>query len=228
MRCFFMTTNTKETKVNKSKKLVKNNKLAKSTNKKDHSPAKVYNKLNNPVGTIANKVSVQDFLSTRDDQQYVSGLWAFTLAVNAINTGRINSPEEMEDRIQKLFDLCSKSGQIPTYENLALACGIPIRTFYSMNSAAYPGYVAYQEVIKRAKDVVSTMESGMARDGKIPASLWQFRAKNFLGMRDIQQIQPVQPEEGDKPMNKDDLLSSLPESPETNPNINVKSSEKKD
>ena len=53
----------------------------------------------------------------------------------------------------------------------------------------------------------------MVRDGKIPPVLWIFRAKNYLGMKDVQQIEAVTPTNGDVPTNGDDLISALPEAP---------------
>jgi hypothetical protein len=58
------------------------------------------------------------------------------------------------------------------------------------------------------------IESAMVRDGKIPPSLWIFRAKNYLNMKDVQQIEAVAPNQGDVPNNSDEILATLPEAPE--------------
>ena len=58
------------------------------------------------------------------------------------------------------------------------------------------------------------IESAMVRDGKIPPSLWIFRAKNYLNMKDVQQIEAVAPSQGDVPNNSDEILATLPEAPE--------------
>ena len=54
----------------------------------------------------------------------------------------------------------------------------------------------------------------MASDGKMPANVWIFRAKNYLGMRDVQQIEAVAPSSGDVPKNSDEIVATLPEAPE--------------
>jgi len=84
------------------------------------------------VNNISNRTSVSKAVKDIDDA-YMKKKWKFTLAVNALNVKRIQSEDEMEQRIQQLFDLCTEMNEIPTYESIAVACGIPIRTFYDMN-----------------------------------------------------------------------------------------------
>ena len=60
------------------------------------------------------------------------------------------------------------------------------------------------------------IESTMVRDGKIPSALWIFRAKNYLNMKDIQQVEVAPAASGDVPNNTGDLVSTLPEAPEEN------------
>lgn len=131
------------------------------------------------VNNIGNRTSLQKALKDVD-KEYISNLWKFSMQVRALNTGRVKSEQEMEDRIQQLFQICYQTGNMPTYESLAVACGIPSRTFYDMKLGNYEGYKEYSRVIKEAKEQIAMIESAMVRDGKIPPSLWQFRAKNYL------------------------------------------------
>lgn len=57
------------------------------------------------------------------------------------------------------------------------------------------------------------MESSMVRDGKIPPSLWIFRAKNYLGMKEITQIEAISNQSGDVPNQSGVDLAELPEAP---------------
>ena len=75
------------------------------------------------------------------------------------------------------------------------------------------GYAQWQPIIKSAKDTIAFMESSMANEGKIPSAVWIFRAKNYMGMKDVQQIEAVQTASGDIPNQEEDLLATLPESP---------------
>ena len=92
--------------------------------------------------------------------------------------------------------------------------GIPIRTFYDMSVAAFPGYEQYSPIIKRAKDTISLMENSLAADGTMPSTVWIFRAKNYQKMRDVQQVEVAPTISGDVPKNAGDLLQNLPEAPE--------------
>lgn len=68
------------------------------------------------------------------DIEYKRHKLKFCMQVAALDRGRVKTPQEMEERLQQLFDLCVQTGDIPNYENLAVACGIPIRTFYDMSN----------------------------------------------------------------------------------------------
>ena len=162
---------------------------------------------------ISNRTSVSKAIQNVD-AEYMKKKWAFTLAVDKLNVKRIQSEEEMEDRIQQLFNLCSQMNEIPTYEAIAVACGLPLSTFYDMNKGAFEGYKQYSEIIKRAKQTISLIESNLARDGKIPSALWIFRAKNYLNMKDSVQVEAVSNQSGDVPNQTGAILESLPEAPE--------------
>lgn len=56
------------------------------------------------------------------DIEYKRHKLQFCMQVAALNTSRVKTPEEMEERLQKLFELCIQTGDIPNYENLAVAC----------------------------------------------------------------------------------------------------------
>jgi len=164
------------------------------------------------VNNIGNRSSLQKALKDVD-KEYISNLWKFSMQVRELDTGRIQSAEEMEDRIQKLFDLCYRTGNMPTYESIAVACGIPSSTFYDMKQGKFEGYKQYSEIIKKAKEQVAMIESAMVRDGKIPSALWIFRAKNYLNMKDSVQVEAISNQSGDIPNQSGVDLAELPEAP---------------
>jgi len=131
------------------------------------------------VNNIGNRGSIQKAIKDVD-AEYKKNKIAFAVQISKLNTHRVESPEEMEERINQMFDLCIQTGNLPSYESIAVACGIPIRTFYDMYRGEFEGYKQYSQVIKKAKDTIAFMESSMANDGKIPSAVWIFRAKNYL------------------------------------------------
>lgn len=131
------------------------------------------------VNNIGNRGSVQKAIQDVD-LEYRKKKIAFVVQVSKLNTARIETPEEMEERIDKLFELCIETGNIPSYECIAVACGLPLSTFYDMKNNKFEGYAQYSAIIKKAKDAIAFMESSMANDGKMPSAVWIFRAKNYL------------------------------------------------
>lgn len=80
---------------------------------------------------MANKVKLQRNIGVLNDANksltdvdiaYKRHKLQFCMQVAALNTFRVKTPEEMEQRLQQLFDLCIQTGDIPNYENLAVAC----------------------------------------------------------------------------------------------------------
>lgn len=164
------------------------------------------------VNNIGERSSIQK--ATQDvDIEYKKKKIAFVVQVSKLNTSRVKTPEEMKERIDKMFELCIETGNIPTYECMAVACGIPISTFYDMKKGDFEGYKQYSEVIKNTKDTIASMESSLAMDGKIPSNVWIFRAKNYLGMRDNVTIEAVSNQSGDVPNQTGVELETLPEAP---------------
>ena len=56
------------------------------------------------------------------DIEYKRHKLQFCMQVAALNISRVKTPEEMQERLNQLFQLCTQTGDIPTYENLAVAC----------------------------------------------------------------------------------------------------------
>lgn len=167
------------------------------------------------VNNIGNRSSTMKNLQDVDIE-YRKKKIAFVVQVAKLNKFRVSTPEEMTERLEELFQLCVETGNIPNYEALAVACGIPIRTFYDMSTGNFDKTADFSPIIKSAKDTIALMESSMANEGKIPSAVWIFRAKNYMGMKDVQQIEAVQTASGDIPNQESDLLEALPESPGEN------------
>jgi len=73
------------------------------------------------MNDISNRTSVNKAIANLD-LKYKQDKIKFAIEVNKLNVGRIKSEQEMEIRIQQLFDLCNRTGNVPTYESLAVAC----------------------------------------------------------------------------------------------------------
>lgn len=165
---------------------------------------------------ITNKTSVNKAL-TNVDLKYKQNKIKFALQVNQLNTGRIQSEQEMEDRINQLFELCQKTRQC---SHLRISCCclpvflLELFMIFRLILMDMNGWKEYSQILKRAKDTISLMENTMAADGSIPSAVWIFRAKNYQQMKDVQQIEAVASNQGDVPTNADDMVATLPEAPD--------------
>lgn len=110
---------------------------------------------------------------------------------------KVQSVEELQERIEYFFVTCFENGEIPTWEKLCLSTGFTRNALWewatgvSVSSLGAPA----GDLIKKAKDFLATFESEMVTNGKINPVVYIFRAKNYFGMKDQQEyvLTPNQP-----------------------------------
>ena len=134
-----------------------------------------------------------------------------TLLIRKLNTSRCTTSQELADRFNKLFELCLQNNFIPTVEALALCSGIDRRTIHDIEVGNTHKGDGMSDVIKNAKDFIAALEAELARDGEINSTVYIFRAKNYFGMTDKQEV-VVTPNTGltEQP-NIDDIVNNLPQ-----------------
>lgn len=64
--------------------------------------------------------------------------------------------------------------------------------------------------MKTAKDIIKQYDAAVATNGMMPASVYQFRAKNFYGMKDVQEIN-VAPKTDLEPETASEILQEIPD-----------------
>lgn len=110
---------------------------------------------------------------------------------------KVQSVEELQERIEFFFVTCFENGEIPTWEKLCLSTGFTRSALWewatgvSVSSLGAPA----GDLVKKAKDFLATFESEMVTNGKINPVVYIFRAKNYFGMKDQQEyvLTPNQP-----------------------------------
>lgn len=133
-----------------------------------------------------------------------------TMLIKSLDTGRCTTPEKLSERFEKLFTMCFNNNFIPTVEALALCSGWDRRTLWDIERGDIYKGTGLADVIKKAKDFIATLEAELARDGEINSTVYIFRAKNYFGMSDKQEIE-VKPVIGnDIPENTEDIINSIP------------------
>lgn len=128
----------------------------------------------------------------------------------------VQSDEECAERLNDYFRLCAENGQIPTVEDMCLALGTVRSTVWRWENGDGCSPVR-SNMIKKAKEILAGIDAKLVSKGKIPQVTYIFRAKNFFGMKDTQDLilTPNNPL-GDQPDQKalEERIGALPEADE--------------
>ena len=99
----------------------------------------------------------------------------------------VKSDEECADRLNDYFRQCNEEGQMPTVEDMALALGTTRQSVWEWeNGQSCSRDRSY--MVKKAKAIIAGIDAKLAAEGKIPQVVYIFRAKNFYGMKDQQDV----------------------------------------
>lgn len=95
--------------------------------------------------------------------------------------------QEFAERLNGYFKQCSDDGQMPTVEDMSLALGTTRQTLWEWenNRSTNP---ERSDMVKKAKQIIAGIDAKLASEGKIPQVVYIFRAKNFHGMKDQQDV----------------------------------------
>lgn len=98
----------------------------------------------------------------------------------------VKTDEECADRLNDYFRQCVDEGQIPTVEDMCLALGAVNQTVLDWQKGSMGPVRA--EMMKKAKQILAGIDAKLVSQGKIPQITYIFRAKNFFGMTDKQEV----------------------------------------
>lgn len=107
-----------------------------------------------------------------------------------LETGLTNRPktdDEVEQRTIEYFRRCAETGERPTVESYCLALGYARSTVFDWESGRKQSQ-RRADIIKSAKETIAAYDSGMVTAGKMSPIPYIFRAKNYYGMKDQQDL----------------------------------------
>lgn len=99
----------------------------------------------------------------------------------------VKSDEECAERINGYFRDCHEQQMIPTVENLSLALGTVRQVLWQWENGQGCSR-ARADMVKKAKQILASIDAELVSSGKIPQVVYIFRAKNFYQMSDQQEI----------------------------------------
>lgn len=100
---------------------------------------------------------------------------------------RIKTDEDCGQRLYDFFVGCSESGELPTVEKMCLALGYARNTVFEWEQGQKCS-LERTNMIKKAKSLIAAFEAEMVSEGKINPVTYIFRAKNYFGMKDQQDL----------------------------------------
>lgn len=113
-------------------------------------------------------------------------------AINAsfkyLNVPRPQNDDEIAERINNYFQDCFDNDDIPLIENMALAIGVTRTTLWEWENGGKGSNPVRANMVKKAKEILAGIDAFLVSKGKIPQVTYIFRAKNFFGMKDQQEV----------------------------------------
>lgn len=100
---------------------------------------------------------------------------------------KVKDDEDCRNRLVEFFEYYSRTGGLPTVEKLSLALGTSPQILWEWEVRKTKGNDR-AEMIKAAKIYLSAIDADLALLGYIDKVVYIFRAKNYYGMKDTQDI----------------------------------------
>ena len=119
---------------------------------------------------------------------------------------KVKSDEELAERLHDYFVRCAESGQIPTVEEMCMSTGYSYSTCYDWEVGRNKGFSSEtSNIIKKAKEMLKTFDAKLVISGKLNFLAYCFRAKNYYGMVDKQEMVVTPNVNNDSDYSADDI-----------------------
>ena len=124
-----------------------------------------------------------------DKRQFIGKALHNILEVSRAFVTPPKTEEELCDRLNWFFQTCQETNQLPTVEKMCLALSMPRSTVFDWESGRTRGLgSATSDILKKAKNLIASLDAELAQEGKIQPVVYMFRAKNYYGMKDQQDV----------------------------------------
>lgn len=146
----------------------------------------------------------QGFGETEEDKALVRKL--LTEVYISYKMPRVKSDDELAERLDIFFENCAKTGKIPTVEEMCMCIGYTYSGWHDIEFGRRPGFSPETKVIlRRAKEFLKTFDAKLVLTGEVNPIVYFFRAKNYYGMRDQQEVVVQANAEDERKMSTEDI-----------------------
>lgn len=142
------------------------------------------------------------------DPEFSRKVMRCNMEIMNIRVDKPKTVEEMRETVAAFFEICDKYAMIPTVEGLCLATKYERNSLFDIENGK--GRSDFSNIVKNAKEYIKMYDVAMAANGMMPASVYQFRAKNFYGMKDVQEV-TVAPKTDLEPETASEILQEIPD-----------------
>ena len=160
--------------------------------KKDNKPVPADNRPAFGKGGKYNFPNARMQLIEQDDEKRAFVAKAIENNLVFFNTGvqkRVSNDEELCERLNWFFSECARTQQVPNVEKMSNALGYHRSTLNDWENSIQNGFSPHtKDIIKQAKQILASIDAELAQEGKTQPVVYMFRAKNFYGMRDQQDV----------------------------------------
>lgn len=130
------------------------------------------------------------------------------LEVSLMRDDKPKTPEEMKETILNYFAICEKYALPPTVEGLGLATHYYRNSLLEIEEGKFSKQ--FMGIVKWAKNYIKNYDASLVMAGMIPSSVYSFRAKNYYGLKDQQEV-VLAPKTDLTPENAGEILKEIPD-----------------
>lgn len=124
---------------------------------------------------------------TDEDRELVGKL--LREAFVAYKQDKVKSDDELKERINDYFNWCGTENIIPTVEEMSMYIGFTSGYILQIENGVRKGFSPETaSIIKKAKEFLKTFDAKLVITGKMNFLAYCFRAKNYYGMADKQEV----------------------------------------
>ena len=106
-------------------------------------------------------------------------------ALHAYRMPKVTSDKELADRFDEYFEWCIENDVLPTIEEMFLYTGYGYNGLYDIETGRSKGFSPNtSKIIKKAREIIKSIDAKMTASGEINPIVYFFRAKNYYGMVD--------------------------------------------
>lgn len=170
--------------------------------------------------------SNKKLLAQYEDKSFIGKIVSETLV--AYKQPKVKSNAELAQRLSDYFTFCAQNNVIPTVEEMCLYTGYAIQTIWDWEKGNSHPFrdtelnLTTAEIIKKAKAFMRVFDAKLVVSGKMNPVTYIFRAKNYYGMTDKQEVEVTKTNQLGDNMTDDELAKKLMKETEV---IDVETSE---